>query len=381
MSVNLGKVKSGPNYKAYIILFIIISFGVLAFVIHTSLARATITLSPLKDITPGAINITVSPDATGNLVAFNAVNGTIISKKVRTAKTFSNVEKQEIDSFATGTITLVNERDEDQPLLPNTQLLSDSGILFKTQERVNVPANSSVKVNIKAAEKGTSGNVGPTKFVIAKLWQNWQDLIYGESTEALTGGRVNDFVITKETIESAKESFAAQIAQDIAEELSPTLPESETITPESVIVEITDYKPKVEDGDIAETFDATITADVTAVSFNKSLIQEVAEEKIQEQIAESKEIINLNQDSLTYTLSSVDAEKQSAVVAVSISAETMNKIPSKALEKENLVGRTAGDVNAYYKQFNEVGDVSVSFFPFWVQNIPANEGNIDIQID
>lgn len=379
MSVNLGRIKSGPNYKPYVAFFILVSLAIIAFVIHTTFARATITLETKKDTTRGATNVNISPDATGNLTAFNAIKGQIIEKEIQTTKTFSGVEKKEIDAFAKGTITLVNNRSEDQPLVKGTQLASENGILFKTEQRAVVPANGNISVPIKAVEKGVTGNVPAGKFVIIKLWENWQDLIFGESSEPLSGGRVNDFVITQETLDKAQENIALQIAQDITQELSPSL-ENEIILPETIEVNFSDFKPRISLDDISDSFEVDVKAQAVAVSFNSQLIAEVAKEKIENQIKETKEITSLNTDDLSYTLKSINEDKRSAIIEVSIEAETNHKIPSKALEKNSLIGRNYGDVIAYYRQFDEVNSVHVSFFPFWVQNIPSSENNIFIEV-
>lgn len=380
MSVNLGRIKSGPNYKAYIIFFGVISIAVIAFVIHISFAKATITIYPTKDTTRGSTNINVSSQATGNLAAFNAVKGTIMQKKGTTTKTFSGVEKKEVDSYAKGVVTLHNERSEEQPLLSGTQLISDKGILYKTQKRVVILANGMVNVDVVAAEKGAVGNSEPTHFIIAKLWENWQNVIYGESSEALSGGRVDDYVIDESSFKKAETDILNQIKADTLSEITPTLQENERITADSIQIEITKFTPLAKDGDISESFDTTVSFETTAVLFNDSLIKDIAEEKIKGQLNESKEIISLDSESFEYSLKSVGAEKKSAVLEVSIAAKTIHKISSKALEKKNLIGRTHGDLVTYYNQFSEVQKVDVSYFPFWVQNVPTNEGNIEILV-
>ncbi|MBU1118424.1 baseplate J/gp47 family protein [Patescibacteria group bacterium] len=380
MSVDLGKIKQGPSYKPYLILFIIASLVLIAFVIHTTISKAEITLHPKEDTTNASLNVTISPDADGNLTAFNAVKGQIIEKTIDATKTFDAVEKKEVDSYAKGTVTIYNNRSEPQPLKQKTQLLSDSGVLFKIDTWAQVPAKGKIDIPVTAAEKGAQGNVAPTHFVIVKLWANWQELIYAESNTPMTGGRVEDFVVTAETIEKAKEDVATQIIQEEIAKIKETLPPSEIIVPKTTHYEIINATPKVKEDDITPAFEVTEKIKLTLVSFNTAQMKTIAEEKIQKQISEAKEIISFNTDDLSYSLASIDEEKRSAIVTISASAATINKIPSKAFEKAPLQGRNYGDLVAYYKQFPEVDSVDIAYSPFWVTKVPSSDSNIEILV-
>ncbi|MBU1167788.1 baseplate J/gp47 family protein [Patescibacteria group bacterium] len=380
MSIELGKIKTGRTYTPYIIFFFLACVAIVAGVFYFAFSKTTVTLFPKVDTSTASMNVAVSESATGNLSSFNAVKGRLLEKEVKSSKVFNQVEKKEVDTYAKGTVTLFNKRDQAQTLIANTQLQSSEGLIFKTDSWANIPAGGSVDVAVTAVDKGASGNIAPSRFNVVKLWSGLQEVIYGESTEAMKDGRVTDHVVTTETLEQAQQAVAKEIASEIITEFKGTLSEGEALDVEATSREITKYTPKAKDGDITPQFEVAMEVKVVAVVFDQAMVKKLAEEKIKNQINQSKEIINFNQDSLGYRLKDFDLEKKNATLEVTASAETRNKIPSKAFEKGDLVGRNYGDLIAYYKQFPEVQDIEIKFSPFWVSRVPANEENVEIKI-
>lgn len=380
MSIELGKINTGRNYTPYVILFIIASLVVVIFVLHTAFARATITLIPKDGVSKASLNLIVTPSADGNLTQLNAVKGRLVEKTVEQESVFREIEKKETDAFAKGTVTLYNKRAEDQSLIPSTQLMSREGVVFRTDAWILIPAKGQVEAKVTADVKGEKGNLAPSRFTIVKLWSGLQNMVYGESKETMSGGRVNDFVITNETLDQAKAKSLRDLESETLKNFEKELQPGENINPATLKSEVLEYAPKIKEGAIAREFNLKLKAKILIVVFDEELVKKIAEEKIKKQLAEAKEILNFESRQLAYKLKSADLTLNEAVIEISAEAKTRDKIPVKALEKKELSGRNIGDLQAYYKQFSEVSKIEVGFFPFWVSKVPGNEGNIEIKI-
>lgn len=379
MSVNLGKVSSGPSFKPYIIGFAIISVTIALFVAYTTFAKTTVALTPKKDTSTTETFITISKDATGDLTGYNTVSGKIITKEVQASKTYTGVEKKEVDGFAKGTVTLVNKRSEAQPLLPKTQLVTTNGTIFKTDGWLSIPANGSIEATVTAAEKGPSGNIEPQKLVVAKLWEGWQDIIYAENNEKLSGGTVNDYVVTDQEIENAKNNAISQIIEDEFKKISSEISEDEYLDPKLVKADIKKFTPAAKTDEVKERFEVSIQATLTILIPKTEQLKTVTENNLRKNLEKNKEIITFNLDSTEFTVESTTTDNASATIKAQIHAETMHKIPQKALEKQPLFGRNYQEVIAYYKQFHEIADTKVTFSP-WISRVPSTENNIEINI-
>lgn len=381
MSVNLGKVSSGPSFKPYIIGFGVVSLIIIGFVIYTTFAKATITLTPKQETSHAETFITVSSDAEGDLTSYNTVSGRIITKNVTATKTYSEVQKKEVDAFAKGTVTLINKRSEAQPLLPRTQLITKDGVIFKTNDWLSIPANGSIEAPVTAAEKGASGNINPDKLIVAKLWEGWQDIIYAETTDGFSGGVLNDYVITQQEIENAKQSAIKQIAAEEIEKFSSEISDEEYADPKLAHAEISNLSTSAKIDDIAESFEVTVTAKIKIIIPNKSQLQTVAEGNLRKNLEKNKEIIDFDLNTTEFSVDSISEDTSSATIKANIKAETINNIPDSAREKETLYGRNYQDVISYYKRFHEISRTEISFSPPWVSRVPSNNNNIEIIID
>lgn len=114
--------------------------------------------------------------------------GRIISTRVTKEYEVIASGEGEIEEYATGEAIVYNDTNIDQTIVTQSRLITEDGTLFRTQSRLEIPAESSVKVTIKAAEKGAEGNIKPQTLTFVALPDTLTSLIYAKTTESLTGG-------------------------------------------------------------------------------------------------------------------------------------------------------------------------------------------------
>ena len=187
-----------PSYRKPFFIILGIIIGVIVLLYFISAGEVKIIIKPKYEAQAVDFNAEiVSSQETSD----NKISGRVLSTVVRGTEKITEVDKKEADKPATGKVTIHNELDHDQPLLSTTRLLSDSGVLFRTKDRVNAKAHSTVEVEVYADEPGPPGEIGPSHFTLPGLWQDWQNQIYGESSEPMVGGYGETDYIAQETID------------------------------------------------------------------------------------------------------------------------------------------------------------------------------------
>lgn len=124
--------------------------------------------------------------------------------------------KSEKESSAEGIIRVFNNSSSDQTLVVTTRFMSEGGKLFRSLERIIVPASRKVggkmvpgykDVRVRAAETGESYNISASSFSIPGLSTSpLYTQIYGESSQPMKGGtKEHVSVVLLQDIEIAKQ--------------------------------------------------------------------------------------------------------------------------------------------------------------------------------
>lgn len=308
----------------------------------------------------------------------NQISGQILSTIVKGSAKIRDIEVTKGEARAEGTVILINRFDQDQTLIENTRLLSDSGILFRTKERIVIKKQSETKVEVKADETGKKSEISPTHFILPGLPPEMQDKVFAESKEKMVGKANDTRIITQEIIDKGTEKAIEEIANKGIEELEGKLPKDEQLKKEAITKDIISTKPDKEAGNEGKEFQVYVELRLTAVTYNKEEMFKLASEKLKNQIPKDMEYIETDDDSLKLTLETYNADSKEATFFVHVEAKTVSKITESMIDKSKLVGRNKEETKDYFKKFNSVGSVDVHFFPSWVKNVPSNPEKIKI---
>ncbi len=365
-------------YKKIAIIFlgpVLILAGV---VLAATLSRATITVT--------ANQIPVSAPAKINIAGEESMLDTVLGKVFKTTledtKTVtpkgSGVVK---DELATGTVALINKRASAQTLIPTTRLLTDTGILFRIKDRVNIPAGGELKnVAVYADKPGALGNISATTFTIPGLPVALQKSVYAVSTAPMTGGTVTVVGVSNDDINNAIADLNTQLAAKAIESFSDAIKKSGY----DGIVSKTDEVSRLVSAKVGDTVDAfTIQykATITAVAFDRSKFTKIAEGVAHQAIPSDTELKTSNAATVIPVIQNADASAGTATLVANLSGTATLSADNSILNKERLAGLNADTVVGYLKSFSAVSDAKVSLWPFWVHKTPSLKSHIQVKVE
>lgn len=121
-----------------------------------------------------------------------------------------------VEGTAGGDVVIYNEGRSSQPLVATTRFLSEDGVLFRLKDRVTIPPGGRVTARIEADEPGATGDVPAGRWTIPGLPPATQQVVYGISEAAMTGGVVLDGApLTQEELDAAVASALEQGREDM----------------------------------------------------------------------------------------------------------------------------------------------------------------------
>lgn len=362
----------------YLKIFAIIVGAIAAlvvFVILISSTAAVIIIHPKEEIIMEEFNSEiVATEASGD-----DISGRVISTTVRGQEKITEVDRKETDKPATGTVTLHNDLDQDQPLIATTRLLSESGVLFHLKDHANLKAHSTLTAEIYADQPGRGGEIGPSHFTIPGLWKDWQTKIYAESNSPTTGGFGETDYVSQETIDRGINQAVEKLTAEGKAKLQKNLRPGEKIFDEALNVEKLAAGADTTSNSFASEFAVTAEIRLTAVIFDENTLRRISENKLNRQLAKDQEIKTGHSADLQYSLVTYDLSRKTATLAVSISAPSVFKISLDEIKKDKLIGRTKNEVIDYLQRVQPVGEIEIKFTPNWVTTVPAQEGKITIK--
>jgi hypothetical protein len=374
--------KNSKKYQSLIIAFIIFTLTLFLFVIYYSFSKTVIYITPKqKDIT-SAIEVIVkeNPKTLGQAEE-NMMPGKILEKETSGVKTVTLEAAQEVPGQASGQVTIYNNWSQAQPLAATTRLLSFAGVLFRTESMVTVPAKGSVEVRVMADQPGKSGNIGPEKFTVPGLSKQMQELVYGESQEAMTGGLRNASVVTAEEVSKGQNELISELKIQAIEEIKNTVKEENSdyiISENSITYEVTGKTVTPDIGQETDKFTLDLKIKLIAVAFSADDLNNLAKEKLNEELEDDQKITD-ESFKITYIVESFDLTNKTAVLKAEASGTGQIKLSSAIFNRDNLVNRDRQQITAYFSDFDTIQSVEVKFSPFWVFKAPALKDHIEIK--
>lgn len=317
------------------------------------------------------------------------LKGDLLEITKESFKDYPATGKKNIGDKAKGTITVYNEWDSNpQPLVKGTRFLSTDGKLFRTTYDIVVPGTTvqagnivpgTVNVNVEAQEPGEAYNIGPSKFTIPGLPLDKQVKIYGKSTSPMAGGLTKEIkVVSKEDIENAKDDLTEKMVAEVKEEFSKKAG-GEKVLEAAIKEEILEEKISPNEGEEAQQFTLTFRKNFWTISFEEEKAKEKIFIKLKDNLPEDKEIVEGKLENIEYKI--IDIDKNNGLsLNVSVIGYAVNKLDLEKT-KGDLLGKNKEEVTQYFKQKEEIVDVDVKFWPFWVKKVPSNRSRIEIKIN
>jgi len=371
---NLPKDRPVRFYKIVALTFLFITLLLLGSIVFMSSKRATITITskekPIKSTT--AVEVSSEPQPERSKV----VKGMVTSTQIITTSTFSPTGEKKVPAKATGEITIRNDSGSPQPLVETTRFLSENEVLFRLQNDVEIPANSTTTAKIKADKEGEQGNIEPGRFTIPGLSSARQEVVYGTSNEPMTGGSRSVGAISKSDIEQAQEKLRKEIKQK-AKNMFKT---GQTKRNLKVSLSETSFQTESKIGEEVDNFDMRTEATVVGAAYDKSKIKELANQSLMKKAVDDTEIVKSSDKEPQVKFDSYDEENNTAILTVSIRGTSSLNPDSKQLNKVMFFGKTEQEVRRYLLSLEHVHSVDVEFSPAWIDTVPHVSDHVNVVV-
>jgi len=378
----IGKIETGKSYKKIITLFIILSICLIGFVIYNSFSQAHIIITPQHEIEQVVFEIPVGNIESEEPAVTASLPGKVLTKVSELKETYTGLENKLVDAHARGKVTIYNNLDVAQALVPKTQLRSQkTGLIFRLDSYAGVPANGKVEASVTADDKGEKTNIEADKFVIVKVRPDWQDNLYAESSNKLEGGKKQGKIATKDEIEKAKIKISESAHQINLESFKNELTNDEKILEQATKIEILNHTPFVELDQEVENFDTYVQIKSVAVIFDEKKLFNQAQSRLQSNIDDSKEYLGHDPKSFKYEVVHYDENKNYAKLKVTLQGNAVYKLANDNFDKEKLIGRTIEETKQYFMKDGNIENIDVKLSPFWVQSVPNMQDKIEIIVE
>jgi hypothetical protein len=377
-------------FQRQVIGFVILTIALLGVIVYFSFSKTTIRITPKAEESSLSFELTIGPVApsgageTPSSEPLPLLRGTVLSTECETTQTFTGIsETREEAARAGGKVTITNSWSRVQPLQAGTRLLSSGGVLFRTTERIDVPAGGKADVAVLADEPGIAGEAPPGRFEIVALWQGLKPLIYGESVAAFTGGTTKVSRITQQDLNTARASLLEQFSRDATALLEKDLAAKPEVTSTAIVAVLPNIKKERTNAIIGEemnSFTYALVGTADGVAVNRSELNELIAVEAEKQIPADYRIVSLGTDEAQLTVVRVNNERQTATLKIVVTAQMVVRLSSSIFSREPLLGRDRQDIESHFSQFDEIERTDIHFSPFWVLRAPSLPDHIEIKL-
>lgn len=344
------------------------------------LPKATITVYPTtkKENITHALTLSSKVDAP-DFKRFT-VPAKLLDKTIEEQKIITREGANIHDDFAKGKVTLINDQDEEQPLLPKTNLRHEAtGVFFLTDVAITIPPKNKVEITVTAKEKGANGNVPAGKFIVDKLPASLQQVVYAESKQAFAGGVATDKPVTQQEIDAAKQTVAAAAKQRLIGEMTAQAGGAR-IREDLLTVNTEDDSVSATAGSAAQTFTVSTKLHGRAFIADENDLLSMTVLALRTKADKDHELSTFDPASFSIKIQRSDFDRGEAYIEGTVSGMFATKIGLDVFSPDNLAGRSKSEVEEYFKQFPSVGKVEVKFSPVWVNTVPSRKGATEIVV-
>jgi hypothetical protein len=370
------------TYKKIVTLFIIATIILVGVILYFSLAKAKIYLKVKNQ--PAKINFTtqVKEDVEdSNYLETNVLEGRVLELVMEKTREFVVAGQESPADKYGGIMIIYNKKSDNQPLIKRTRFESADGSIFRIQEGVTVPAGGSVEAYVVAEEISEEYQELPGKFILPGFKNEYsRTRVYGELKEPMEKKSIISYILTQEDVNNANSEIISGLKKDALHKLKELLVSGEELDENSMTVELVSSDSNQDVGDSAQSFEYTAKLKVVGVIFDRTELLNLAQSFINDQLNKSQTLIDYNNDSLEYSVSSYVAEEKSATLDVEMSAHVIQSADTESFSKERLKALSQEEIIEYFSAQPGIESIEVVFFPFWVKKAPKMVDHIEMII-
>lgn len=363
---NLRRAYVQTKFRPVSTVFIGLVIFLIGGVVYAGWSSATITITPrLANVTasfPIAISAAETPDST-------ELPGTISSEDISATVTVTpKGSGTPVPARATGQVTLKNTTATSQPLTTGTRLRSTTDVIVRTTTRVDVPAGGSVVADVVADPLGEEGNLPPGKFVIVALWPGLQDKIFGESSEAMTGGLVSGGLsLSLDELTTASNQAEEEVRTKVG---TSRLGNLISLEPSSVV---STPKPEV----ASASYKVTVTLKVTTVTYPTDRLTPLLKTELAKAVPQGQSLETLDEPTLT-----IQDRPLTEKIILQVDGRAVTKLSDDhpLLKPAAFIGLTAEEILQKFSDQTVFKSAHVKFSPWWRNHAPDQPDRITVKV-
>lgn len=365
---------------------VLVAFGVLYLI----LPKAQISLTPKSQASNQDIQILSDKSLNKIDAAQNRMPAQLIRVDKRESGEFAATGQRQLNEKATGKITVYNEYSSSpQALVEKTRFVSAEGKTFRTAKSITVPGAqisegkikaSSIEVEVVADEPGSDFNIGPGRFTIPGFQGSPKyDSFYGISKAAMSGGASGMAkVVSQEDFDKAKDQLWQALQPSLDQEFKSQIPSGLKMVEGAFKQEVGGVESDVAVGAQGEKFTLTVKGTAAAVLIDENNILQLLQKKLSEKLKESPDF-EVRSNGIVYENVEADFFRGILSFKAKVNEKLVWKVDADQIKNE-IAGKNESEVKSILSQHEELDQVSVSFWPFWVKNVPANVDKIKMKV-
>jgi hypothetical protein len=428
--------------KRTIAFFTLMAFLSFFIVLYIAIPSATISLTPATNVVEKTVNLTFAdPKIHGDLFrqpSNHALQAVLLEEEVKKDMSATATGKVFTGSSATCRLRLLNQRTSPWPLIPNTRFQDSSGVVFRLQESIQVPAarfeiakddqgnavqkklEGSLIVTVTADEKDENGNIlgargnlpSQTTFTLPGLSPFNQTLLSAINDEPCTGG-ITDFytIVTEDDVEASREKMEEVLKEAAKKALLDRVDNTNLergqgkattdlslsrvhlfANPRALLFELQEITvPENIIGTKAENFTVSGTMSAKGLAYEELSYFEILENALSAKVHPEKVLAAIEYDSTTSTIVYSDSDLESlSKVKVSVTVRGREEYnfdpdsPSGRQIVDRIMGYVPGkakDEALYFiSNLEQIQRAHISIWPFWKQYLPERTSSISITV-
>ena len=303
----------------------------------------------------------------------------------KTAGTAVPAESTEVaNDPASGKIIISNAQATPQTLIKNTRFETPTGLIFRIQDSISVPAGSptapgTLEVTVYADAGGDTYNIGATTFTVPGLRGSpAYDLVTAKSTTGMSGGFSGQRAsVSQATREAQDTKNRAALETSLREGMAEAIPDGYILVPGGAF---TTYAPAPDTAGRDNQVTVTTKGTMTAVIFPQAALAKAIAYKVVGSYA-GQPISIPDPAGLTLAPKEEGAPVGKDTFAFSLSGNTTlvwDIDPSRI--SGAVAGKTRDAAEAILSSFPEVASATLVLRPFWSNTFPSDPGDISVTV-
>lgn len=397
-----------------LLLFVILAGGLFFLILYIALPSATIYVKPTLKLQKSTLNIElVSADRIGKITSQDDKTVGLYPVTAEYQRTIKLTPTGRVfkGTKSSGTVTLFNKTSEPRPIVANSRLQTNDGLVFLTNNFVTIPGGSAnnpgqINVGVTARDKdasdtyiGARGNIAPTRFFLPGLSKSNQALIFGSNKDAFKGGTDDfEYFVTKNDLEVAKQKVisevelgsVAELKKEVAKKDSDGTKKFKLFDRNDKVLSKNLVRVEVQGKENEKKNELVSTATMRASGFyyNEQDMESILLNNLTtKHISPTEKILKVQDNSLQIdevleVASDIPRVKVNASLQGIVAYDFLNnKLDLVRQIRDNVIGKSREDAEKYIDNLKEIDDARVNLWPIWSPTLPTIPENIKIEVE